>query len=284
MFTRADQLLVEQLQDKFTLHAIDFHWEGFHPHLVCHDSIESQVSEFDLEDVRFSVSRKKTCIGLFDDDGKYVPCAKSIPVSRFSQCSECAGESWIPHQECIFEPKCDGELCDLEFCKREHVLYVAFYDTRMKIGMSSTRRIEQRLIEQGADAFSIIGKWPTRKRAREAEKEFSDKLRIPQSHRQELLLKSLSRPVDAGGIEERFNALRATLGERYRLDPEPLGWLDKYPVELPLRDAPKLVDPWGSHKGDLVGIKGRWLIFESEGLKALNLADVPARFLARRLA
>ncbi len=284
MFTRADQLLVEQLQDRFTLHAIDFHWEAFSPHLVCYDSADSQISEFDLKEVRFSVSRKKTCIGLFDDDGNYVPCPRSAPVSRFSQCPECAGESWIPHQECIFEPKCDGELCDLEFCKREHVLYVAFYDTRMKIGMSSTRRIEQRLIEQGADAFSIIGKWPTRKRAREAEKELSDRLRIPQSHRQELLLRSLSRPVDSRGIEERFSALKASMGERHNLDPEPLRWLDKYPVELPLRDAPRLVDPWGSHRGNLIGIKGRWLIFESEGLKALNLADIPARFLARRLS
>jgi len=284
MFARADQLLIEQLQDKFTLHAIDFHWEGFSPHLVCHDSAGSQVSEFDLKEVRFSVSKKKTCVGMFDDDGEYVPCPKNSPVSRFSQCPICAGESWIPHQECIFEPKCDGELCDLEFCRREHVLYVAFYDTRMKIGMSSTRRIEQRLIEQGADAFSIIGKWGTRKKAREAEKEFSERLRIPQSHRQELLLKSLSRPVDARGIEERFEALKSTLRERYHLDPEELHWLDRYPVELPLRDSPRLVDLWGSHRGDFVGIKGRWLIFESDGLKALNLADVPARFLARRLA
>ncbi len=272
------------MQDRFTLHAIDFHWEAFSPHLVCYDSADSQISEFDLKEVRFSVSRKKTCIGLFDDDGNYVPCPRSAPVSRFSQCPECAGESWIPHQECIFEPKCDGELCDLEFCKREHVLYVAFYDTRMKIGMSSTRRIEQRLIEQGADAFSIIGKWPTRKRAREAEKELSDRLRIPQSHRQELLLRSLSRPVDSRGIEERFSALKASMGARHNLDPEPLRWLDKYPVELPLRDAPMLVDLWGSHRGNLIGIKGRWLIFESEGLKALNLADIPARFLARRLS
>jgi len=283
MFVRADQLLVEQLQDKFTSHAIDFHWEGFDPHLVCFDSGSSEVSEFDLSYVRFSVSRKKTCVGLFDDSGEYIPCPKTSPVSRFNQCPECAGQVFIPFQECIFEPKCDGEVCNLEFCRREHVLYVAFYDTRMKIGMSSTRRIEQRLIEQGADAFSIIGKWPTRKKAREAEKDISDRMRIPQSHRQELLLKSLSRPVNAKGVEERFEALRASLGERYQLNPESLRWLDKYPVDLPLRDAPRLIDLWGSHRGDLVGIKGRWLIFESEGLKALNLHDLPARHLARRL-
>lgn len=283
MFTRADQLLVEQLQDKFALHAIDFHWDGFEPHLECFDSESSQLTEFDLRDVKFSVSRKKTCIGMFDDDGRYVLCPKNAPVTRFSQCQECAGESWIPHQECIFEPRCEGELCDLDFCKREHVLYIAFYDTRIKIGMSSTRRIEQRLIEQGADAFSIIGKWPNRKKAREAENELSTRLRIPQSHRQEQLLMSLSKVVDDGGIEEKFESLKTVLGERHNLIPEPLQWLTAYPVDLPLRGPPRLIDSWGSHRGDLVGIKGRWLIFESDGMKALNLHDLPSRFLSRTL-
>ena len=283
MFARGDQLLIEQLQDKFTLHALEFHWEGFSPHLVCFDAGGPGPTEFDLRDVKFSVSKKKTCIGRWDDDGRYVACPKGNTVSTFSQCSECAEESWIPHQECIFEPRCDGEECNLDFCKREHVLYLAFYDTRMKIGMSSSRRIDKRLIEQGADAYSIIGAWPSRKKAREAEKGFSEKLRIPQSHRQEDLLKSLSSRVNVPEIEKSFDRLRATLRETHHLDPEDLHWLESYPVDLPLKAAPKLVDSWGTHRGDFVGVKGRWLIFESDGLKALNLHDLPARFLARRL-
>ncbi|MCU0852002.1 MAG: DUF2797 domain-containing protein [Thermoplasmata archaeon] len=273
----------EEFEKRFPLHALEYHWDRFDPHLLCYDTPASEVTELDLDDIRFSVSDVRQCIGRGEGD-EYIRCGKHSPVDRFSQCPECAEESFIPFQECIFEPKCDGEICDMEFCKREHVLYIAFYDTRMKIGMSSSRRIEQRLIEQGADAFSIIGKYPTRKRAREAEKDISSRLRIPQAHRQEVLLRNLSRQLDVGGIEGRHEALALTLGEAYGLTPEPIEWLEGYPIDLPLRGTPELLRTAGSHRGERVGIKGKWLVFESDGLKALNLADMPARFLARNVA
>ncbi len=281
MFVRADQLLIEQNQDKFPLHVLDFHWDGFEPHMECRDIRNGDVSEFDLKDVRFSVSRKKTCVGYFEDGGKYRPCPNNAPVSRFEQCPDCSAESFIPHQECIFEPRCDGEICDLEFCKREHVLYIAFYDTHMKIGMSSSRRVEKRLIEQGADAFSIIGSFPSRKKAREAEKAISSNLKIPQSHRQAYLLQSLVKPVDLRGIESRQQALTTTLGQVYNLTPEKLRFLDRYPISLPLARAPELQESWGKHSGSFVGIKGRWLIYDSGGFKAMNLSDLPSRFVSR---
>jgi hypothetical protein len=281
MFVRADQLLIEQTEDSFPLHVVDFHWDGFEPHMECRDLRSGEISEFDLHEVGFSVSRKKVCVGYFDDDGRYVPCPTGAAVSRFDQCPECATESFIPHQECIFEPRCDGELCDLEFCRREHVLYIAFYDTAMKIGMSSSRRVERRLIEQREDAFSIIGSFPSRKKAREAEKDISVRMRIPQSHRQDILLQSLVRPVDAEAIESRHRVLSASLEHSHHLIPEKLHFLDRYPINLPLAQAPRLQDSWGIHRGSFVGIKGRWLVYDSKGLKAVNLSDLPARFLSR---
>lgn len=281
MFVRADQLLIEQMQDKFPLHVLDFHWERFVPHMVCRDIRTDEISEFDLEDVRFSVSKKKVCVGYFDDNGMHMPCPKGAQVSRFDQCPDCSTESFIPYQECVFEPRCDGEICDLEFCKREHVLYVAFYDTRMKIGMSSSRRVETRLVEQGADAFCIIGAFPSRRKAREAEKEVSSRLKVPQSYRQEQLLRGLTRPVDLQGIESRYRALEATLGEAFGFVPKRLRFLDEYPIELPLEQTPKLMESWGRHSGVFVGIKGRWLIFNSDGMKAINLSDLPSRFVSR---
>lgn len=282
MFARADQLLIEERQDGFPLHALEFHWERFRPHLECFDAGSEEVSELDLADVGFFVSRKRTCVGYWDGD-KYLRCPTQASVERFSQCPSCSGESFLPYQECVFEPRCEGEVCDLDFCRREHVLYVAFYDTHMKVGMSSTRRVEKRLIEQGADAFSIIGAFPNRKRAREAEKEISERLRIPQFHRQEVLLKALARRVDREGIEARMEGLSKSLLESHGLRPEPVRYLEGYPIELPLAGVPELVESWGRHKGRLVGLKGRWLIFESSGLKALNLSDIPARHLARQL-
>lgn len=289
MFSRVEPPS-EEHEDRYPLHALDFHWDGFEPHLECYDPADKDPCEFDLEDVRFSVSRRKICVGQWRDDG-YVPCPDQTPVSKFGQCAKCAGETFIPKQECIFEPECDGtdpkcnaEGRSIEFCRREHVLYIAFYDTRMKIGMSSSRRIDKRLVEQGADAYSIIGKFGSRLAARTKEKELSTRLRIPQFYRQETLLKNLSSPLDSKGIESRLEGLRITLGEADSLVPEPIVWLDRYPIDLPLRETPKLVESWGRHAGDLVGMKGKWLIFESDGLKALSLPDIPARFLARSVA
>jgi len=287
MFVRADQLLIEQTQDKFPLHILDFHWDGFEPHMECRDLRDGEISEFDLEDVRFAVSKKKTCIGQFDDDGEHVPCPKSTPVSRFNQCQNCSKESFIPHQECIFNPECDGKRClygggEIEFCQREHMLYLAFYNTDTKIGMSSSRRVEKRLVEQGADAFSIIGSFSSREEARKWETKISSEMEIPQSHRQESLLRSLVMPVDTDGIGSKLQELNHKLGAAYGMTPENLQLLDKYPIDLPLSQAPKLQESWGKHSGAFIGIKGRWLIYDSDGLKALNLSDLPARFVSRQ--
>lgn len=283
LFVRADQALVESNEDRFPLHALEFSWEGFEPSLTCYDSKVEAVSEFDLSRVDFSISRRKTCVGYFNDEGQYVQCPERASVDKYHQCQKCSEEVFLPYQDCLFEPRCEGEICDLDFCRREHVLYVAYYDTRMKIGMSSSRRIARRLIEQGADAYSIIGKMPTRKRAREAEKSISSRLGIPQYVRRGIVLRNLARKVDVAGIEGRFEGLRMTLGEMFQLDLEPLQWLRDYPIELPLAETPRLQESWGRHKGRLVGIKGGIMVYESDGLKALNLADIPARYLSRDL-
>lgn len=280
MFVRADDLWLEELEKNFRLHALEFHWDGFEPGLSCFDSSSGRVVEFDLEDVRFIVGKGRTCIGRWEGD-TYIPCPKKTQVSNFSQCQECASESFIPFQECIFDPKCDGEMCDVQFCKREHVLYLAFYDTKVKVGMSSSRRVERRLVEQGADAFAIIGSFGTRKKARDAEKEISSRLGVPQAFRQEVLLENFARPIDVRGIEEQFRRLARSLREQFSLDPEDLRLLTDYPIDLPLREKPRLETTWGRHRGELLGIKGKWMVYESKGIKALSLADLPSRHIAR---
>lgn len=264
------------------LHSLEYHWDEFDPHMLCYDTVAKDVLELDLHDVDFEVSKVKTCVGRWDDEGEYIPCPKQAPVDRFVQCQECSEESFLPVQECVFEPQCHGERCDSEFCRREHVVYVAFFDKMRKIGMSSTKRIERRLIEQGADAYSIIGKFPSRLAARTAEKIVSGKYGIPQAYRQDELLENLSKPVDVRGIEGRYDALVMTLGDGF--DPEQLVFLDKYPIELPLRQVPRLKQSPGRHRGDYVGIKGKWVVFDEGGLRALNLSDLPSRFIARHVA
>ncbi len=251
--------------------------------------MQREECEFDLGQIDFFVSEVRTCIGSWDDEGNYRPCPGQKPVGKFAQCEDCSKEFFIPKQECVFNPECDGTDCrarkgEWEFCKREHMLYFAFYDTRIKVGMSSSRRIERRLIEQGADAYSIIGVFANRLEARKAEKKISASLRIPEFYRQETLLDSLVKPVDWKEIEDRLRRIDAALGMSFGYRSGPIKRLTGYPIDLPLRQVPKLEPSPGRHAGERVGIKGKWMVYESNGLKAINLSDLPARFLSRHVA
>ncbi len=277
MFERGDRIWLSQIEGSLPYHVLGFDWRGFKPTLTYVDK-EGSVDGVDLGQVDYVISRRRQCVGRYDGD-EYTRCPGNVEVTRFVQCADCAEESFIPHQECIFEPKCDGELCETEFCRREHMLYIAFYDTKAKIGMSSTRRVRRRLIEQGADAYALIGTYPTRRSARTAEKEISSALRVPQAFRYETLLNGLARKVDEGGIESRYASLSESLESRFSLRPEKIEWLDSYPLELPLDGVPHLVETPGRHKGAALGVKGRWMIYRSSRLLALNLADVPSRFM-----
>lgn len=279
MVDKRDPPLAEGLEDMLSLHVLAFHWEGFEPKLDCYDPFNHEVIQIGFDPADFVVGSRKVCIGRFEGDD-YLECPGKTPVTKFSQCGECAGEAFIEDQECIFDPKCDGSKCDNEFCKRQHVLYLAFYDTMAKIGMSSTRRVERRLVEQGADAFAIIGTYPNRLAAREGEKEISLQFELPQWIKQQTILSRFSRPLDMEGVRTRYDDLRKSLAETRGLSVEPLRRLADYPLRLPLPVAPELQDTPGVHMGRLVGVKGKWLVYESNGLKALNLSDLPGRFLA----
>ena len=279
MFETADRLWLREIEPQLRYHALEFGWDGFEPYLTCVVRGGTEVVDLDIGKLDLIVSESRECVGYFDGDS-YVPCPEGARVARFSQCEACAGESFLPFQECVFEPRCDGEMCDIEFCRREHVLYLAFYGTRAKIGMSSSRRIERRLVEQGADAFSIIGAFPTRRAARQAEKEMSTRLKVPQAYRQEAVLSGFSEAVDIEGIEAVHDALAAAIEARFGLSVEEIRWLDGYPIELPLSSPPRLRVTAGRHRGELLGFKGKWAIFDSGEICALNLSDVPSRFVS----
>lgn len=278
MFERADRLWLRHVEPSMRHHAIEFQWNGFDPELTCVERGGDELTSVDLGKVDFVISEARECVGYFEGDS-YVRCPSGAHVTRFVQCAQCAGESFIPFQECVFEPKCDGEICGTDFCSREHVLYVAFYDTKVKIGMSSTRRIERRLIEQGADAYSIVGSYPTRRRAREAEREMSSNLSVPQFLRQGTVLNAFTKAVDVSGIEERHRSLASTMESRFGIELEELHWLDEYPIALPLQRHPRPAETPGRHRGRLIGAKGRWLIYDSGTIQALNLPDIPSRFM-----
>ncbi len=282
MFTRADRLLVEEDRIKLPNHIISFYWDDFTPHLEAYSPEEGELTEIELSSTDMIISDSRRCVGRLNEDG-YHPCPNNSIVRSFSQCPSCAS-SWIPIQECIFEPRCSGDKCDCDFCRRRHVVYAAFTGDVVKIGMTSESRLRKRGIEQGADAIAPLVDCENRMEAREAEKWISRELGLRQSIDSRAFAKWLTTPPSRTQIERIHSDLVERM-RRWRKDVRSeIEILDGYPIkELP-NHPPKLVRIAGFHSGDTICVKGKYLVYKdrtSESPLMLEVADLPSRFIGR---
>jgi hypothetical protein len=290
MFVRADRLLESPPTTWLSKHVISFHWEGFEPHLVLYDLGRMEVEELDLLRIDIIVSRERTCVGRWGE--RYEPCPRhAVLGGAFDQCPRCA-EAWIPHQECIFEPRCEGELCDAQFCKKKHLVYAAFYGDLVKIGMTGGNRWRERAIEQGADAIAPLLECPNRKRARDMENFISKGLGLTQRVSGKQIVRQLTRNPRKGQLRERYSSLldelrRQLSGHRPEQEAleDTLVLLDDYPKRGEVGDSPMQVRAEGRHLGRMRMIKGKFVFFEDERdsqIKMLELPDVVSRYIEAR--
>ncbi len=177
--------------------------------------------------------------------------------------------------ECIFEPKCDGSLCGVEFCSRPHVVYLAFTGRLAKVGMTSEKRMRKRAIEQGADAYAVIYHAKNRLDARNTEKEVSRTYGIKQAHTARELLSQMRAVPDSDRIKISFT--RAVSAMEFLKKLPELNFLKGYPIEIPLRRAPVLRPSALRHMGKVIGVKGKYLVYESSGIYAVDVRDLLGR-------
>ncbi|MFO7990781.1 MAG: DUF2797 domain-containing protein [Thermoplasmata archaeon] len=268
MFKKANTLLQDRQKifDEREVHVVSYRWNEFNPALLVYDG--GELEDFDLGKIDINVSQRKICVGRFEDG--YDPCPKKAAVSTFDQCRDCAPD-YIPKLECIFEPGDCDNCGERGFCEEEHAVYLAFHGEHMKIGMTRKKRLKRRLIEQGADAYALLATLENRKDAREEEKNLSKMLNISQRIGKKKKLKTLARKLPKDGIYTSYR------GVKNRVPVGKLKFLNDYPISLPLRAVPRLRATPGVHKGKMVGIKGSFLIYENNGLQALNLSDLVGR-------
>ncbi len=258
-----------------TGHAISYEWRGFDPVLVVYDGELHELHLADVERIDIQVGKEIRCIGRFED-GEYVPCPNdAVLTGTWRQCPDCARPR-IPDLSCVFEPKCDGSLCGVEFCSRPHVVYLAITGNLLKIGMTSEERQRQRLIEQGADAYAILRHAGNRLEARNEEKRLSALLNIRQAHSKKDTLSQMRRKADYDEMKYTFSQL---MGDIFPLDATPPGFhvLSQYPIELPIRRVPFLRPTSGRHSGRVLGLKGRFMIYDAPGIYAVDMSDIVGR-------
>lgn len=264
--------------DGLDKHVLSFHWEGFQPHLLFYDLTARKVDELSLDRLRLSIGNERRCVGRFEED-RYLPCPAGRRVGRLASCQECMAP-WIPVQSCIFEPQCDGERCDHpEFCQRQHFVYLASFGNMIKVGMTSCGRLMERAIEQGADAVRPLFQCRDRREAREWEKETSRRFKLPQEIRGPKVARTWTAPPSREAIENVQDHFLRRIG-RWKAPMEAeVVFLDEYPMRERPRTAPRPVPTPGEHRGEVLGIKGRYMIFRDErgASRLLDLSDLPAR-------
>jgi len=261
-------------------HVLSFHWDDFCPVLRLYDMENETVEDIRLEaGMEFSLTagERKFCVGKFGKEG-YTPCPEQREVSRFNQCQECAAE-FIPNLECIFEPKCDGELCDTRFCKKEHAVYLALFKDDVKVGMTGRERAMKRLIEQGADAYTILAVAPTRSNARALEQGISKRLRIPEFYGFQRFVKGLMNEVTAQSMEKIYDFYTMRVRKEFALQPGELRFLENYPMPSSVNGRVYVKNSDTGCAGRVVGVKGKCLVFRKDFYAAVNLSILPGRMV-----
>jgi len=257
-------------------HVISFEWQGFVPHLYYCDTTSDRIKKIKMEKLDMSISHHASCVGRWNGR-EYIPCPHDARVHQGNICQDCAGDL-LPNLACNFEPLCDGEICANNFCRQEHAVYLAFHGEIAKVGTTTTRRIQQRMIEQGCDAFSILARVDGRASARALEVSLSEKLGLRQRIREVESLFCMTEKIPVRKIESKYADIAPEV-ESIGLRPGPLEFLEGYPLETPLTSMPRPTSIEGRHEGRVIGQKGKFLVYENDGVKAINMQRIPGRFI-----
>lgn len=271
MFKDASQLLQEDPEACFRWHVVDYRWDDFKPRLTVRENASEAVSELSLEEWKWFVSEVKRCPG--PRRGGYPRCPEGTDLKRFSRCRSCDS---LPVQECVFEPRCDGSSCRDVHCAEPHSVYISFFGTAPKVGMTRSHRVRSRGIEQGADAIMPVLSCRNRLEAREEEKRLSAAMGVRQTVNARDFARSLLRPVPYDDIMAKAEAMLRDND----LEGHGLVILDGYPMPV-LERAPIPVPSPGKHAGPVLGVKGRFLVYRDQTgqPKMMDLSDLVARYL-----
>lgn len=277
---RADRLLLGNNANSFPQHAISFGWDEYKPRLEAYDVRSGKISNINLEQIDWHISEERRCVGRHTSDG-HIPCPSNRKVDRFDQCEGCASV-WIGHQECIFEPRCDGTKCDSEICRKKHVVYVAFHGDMIKIGMTSGSRLKERGIEQGADAIAPLVDCNNRMEARATENQISHLLKARQTVSKKESLRTILKAADRSMYESRYEEVLAKVSKILPTMNTHLEVLDRYPLTFMGEGHVEVSILEGRHIGEVIAIKGKFLVYRSKTskeLKALQLSNIPSHLI-----
>jgi hypothetical protein len=229
---------------------------------------EKSTGEMELSGkIQLELSFNRYCTGYARFDKNY-PCPHEA-VSDSGKCGHC-------RQLDLSCASCRGDDClygEKECLLGEHYIYLASFGELVKAGVTKKERINERLIEQGADFGVVVAQAADGFTARAAEALFQHQFGFRNAVRTTEKLKLLTETSKSEkslklAIEKISGFPGIEIGEVLDLSPN-------YPKlnEKPVLDA--------LLSGEVLGAKGNILFIEREGVKAINMKKEIGKYLVK---
>lgn len=143
------------------------------PYLIFCDTENGEYKKFSLENKNLNITKtpKRYCIGAYDLSScsyKICPHKNKLDLSsKINNCPECFRK--IGFNPAFYNAKTISPK-QLKYNELEHSVYMAYFsNSHIKIGIASKKRINLRLLEQGARAAYILKTFPDAYLARDLE-------------------------------------------------------------------------------------------------------------------
>lgn len=136
--------------------------------------------------LEFEISNERRCIGYISDIGERKPCPRFEKLNSGHQCSYCRrNDVYTGYIEGREKARVDADFS----------VYIAQCGSEIKVGVTRSKKIKKRWIEQGADKAVELYSGLTSEQALQKEKELSEK-GIKQKIRKEKKLQKPKKPID----------------------------------------------------------------------------------------
>lgn len=222
---------------------------------------------------------EKSCIGHFAG-GRHSKCPSSAKITTGFYCNECR-----LRDDFFLCVQCDGSRCinmkRREDCKEEkYFVYLAAFDSLIKVGISMEFRVLERLVEQGADMAAKVGMVTDGLLARKLEQEISASIgvvdRVRGDRKHELIFGSPNNAAIA--LFNAINRLRATSFAPHMIYPQiydfrkyyRMNRVPKMPKKIHVKEDEEIA-------GTVVAAKGNLIVLENHDYHALNAHELIGR-------
>ncbi|MEE9353691.1 MAG: DUF2797 domain-containing protein [Candidatus Thorarchaeota archaeon] len=224
---------------------------------------------FPGDKLSWSIVGPRMCIGSRNEAGRLVSCPEHM-VSCPGQvrCVSCAAVDFM--NPCI---RCTGRICNASEERRisceetDYVVYLAvFNDQTLKVGVSTTKRVRTRWVEQGADFAAVLAEIRGGRAARRLEDLLGRRRGATKQVRTQRKIASLMTQLDMTGAEELARRFISSLQE---VLPEHEVKLEDLSMYYNLDSLTARPLPWRKRSepmdgmqllGEVVGMKGSLLV------------------------